>query len=256
MAPGLLFRTFLKVYRKRILREAYIGILGREPDTEGLDAHAARLGRNGDLAPVLAEMSQSDEACKIALRKRAEQTVQQLCDALRGGESGAADLDGLTQRLVATLDVGAVAAALASGPEHWRKMIRSDPGMVIDAAFNSLLKRQPDLEGLATYTKLLNRTGDLTAFLGDLSASQECRAVFLAQVGPSQNAEPDRSTPTNFSVEEIVAAAYVALLGRAPDDEGLAAYSKQLQEGGTVADFLAAIDRSTEHRKRLLLRRD
>ncbi|MEP7300928.1 MAG: hypothetical protein ABI699_05320, partial [Caldimonas sp.] len=162
----------MKRFSKEIVSEAYVGILGREPDPGGLAAHAAVLARSGDLASLFSEMARSDEAWSRAQGEHAESTVRQLHDALRGGgaEIGASEWVGAPG---STFELGAVAAALATGPAHWRQLARHDPGVLIDAAYQALIGRQADEGGLATYTRLLRDGGDLVALLSSIGQSAE-----------------------------------------------------------------------------------
>ena len=256
MSSGLFFRLFLKLYRKEILREAYVGVLGREPDAVGLAAHAAHIEQKGQLAPVLAEMSQSTEAWEIALKGRAEAIVHQLHDALREGDTHPDDFATWTAQLRATSDLGAVTGSMTQGAAHWREMARRDPDALINAAFVALLERQPDLDGLTHYTNLLRDTGDIALFLSSVCGSIEHQTRVLERSGALLSVQTTPVTMSSFSHEALVNAAFRGLLGREPDPEALLAYTTSLQETGDVAGFLAEVGQSAEHRKRVLLKRN
>lgn len=252
MASKFLFRWFVKAFRSQLVRDAYAGILDREPDATGLAAHAAGLGRSGKLAPVLAEMACSAEAWDHALKAHASDVVAALHAALRNGPADPRDLADWAEQLRDGGDLGGIAAEIAQGPAHWRELARRDGAVLIDAAFDALLDRQPDLDGLRTYTELLRDTGDLTALLADIVRSDEHRDRVLERSAP---VDMPAYAPASVDYPALIAAAYQGLLGRDPDPEALAAYKKLLDETGDVMAFLAELDQSQEHRRRLLLRR-
>lgn len=62
MFARFFYRLFLKLFARRIVRAAYQGILGRAPDPDGLAAYARDLAVRRDLAFVLGDLAQSEEA--------------------------------------------------------------------------------------------------------------------------------------------------------------------------------------------------
>ncbi|MEP7302693.1 MAG: hypothetical protein ABI699_14330, partial [Caldimonas sp.] len=293
---------------------AYRGLLGREPDEAALAAQVERLQgydldpdqpRSARLASLLLELSRSDEAWSRARSEHAESIVLQLRDALRDDGVEQASLADWLAAPGSTLDIGAVAAAMGKGPAHWRKLVRTDPAVLINAAYVALLGREADEGGLATYARLLQDSGDPVALLSSIGQSAEhqervrealraagvddeatlrakAEAVVSQLHGALREGEPDagelaglvdhleatadvgavaaslaqgiehwnkliRDDPT-----ALIKAAYVALLDRAPDPEGLQVYTRFLQDSKDFARLLAHIVRSPEHREHVL----
>lgn len=244
------FRLFVKGFRKQILRDAYRGILGREPDAAGLAAYAAGLSRTGELAPILAEMAASDEHWRKMVRDRAATLAEQLQASLRDEPSDPDELARCADQIQASAEVGTCAAALSRGPGHWRQMARNDPGALVKAVFQGLLGREPDAAGAAAYEAVLGETGDIVSFLAAVADSEEHR-VRLS--GPAAGAGDAGTSAGLFAAADVVAGAFRGLLGRDPDEEGLIAYTSVLTHHGDIAALLADISRSAEHRKRVLL---
>jgi hypothetical protein len=62
MFARFFFRLFLKMFSRRIIRAAYLGILGRAVDQEGLNEYSRELAVRRDLAYILGDLAQSEEA--------------------------------------------------------------------------------------------------------------------------------------------------------------------------------------------------
>jgi hypothetical protein len=273
MVTGFLSRLFSRFFAGSLVREAYAGILGREPDAIGLAAHTALVRRSGCLSPVLRTMAQSDEA------------------------------------------TGGQAAALARLAEHDPAECLKALGLpVLTQAYWGILGRAPDDEGLAAYAASLQKTGDLAALLREIAHSDEAwsqalqarakaiagelRAALHSDAEPAtdtgEQLPPLRTTrdlrdlvqflsaagrPGNGAVhapqsqarlpgagpgiyaaqlpdpEGLVIAAFQGLLGRGPGPEALSHYAAQLRSTGDVVGFLAELGESVEHRRRVVLRR-
>lgn len=191
-------RDLLERHAELLVRAAYVGILGREPDAEGLASHVARLRRDGQMAAVLSDIAGSEEA--------------------------------------------------------WRRGLAAHAPDIVGAAFRALLGREPEDEARAAYADLLSRTGEIETFLREVADSPEHGTRVMARLGPVHEAHSaHEAAPVSHAA--IVESVFRGLLGRAPDAEALAAYTRLLAETGDVAAFIAEVDRSTEHRRRLLLPR-
>lgn len=195
----LSLRGFLGRHRGGVLAEAYRGILGREPDAEGLASHRATLAHARRLAPVLDSMVRSEEV--------------------------------------------------------WRRLLGLRAGALVGAVFRALLDREPEDEARAAYGDLLARTGDLEAFVAEVARSTEHENRVLAKHGAAPAAAVGVGGWTLHDHDALVHAVFRGLLGRDPDPQALATYTRLLAEGGDVAAFIAEVDRSAEHRRRILLHR-
>ena len=138
------------------------------------------------------------------------------------------------------------------GLSRFRANIFNQRGAV-GAVFRALLEREPDDEARAAYAEMLTRSGDLEAFVTEVARSAEHEQRVLGRHGQSPGAGAPASAAGGPEV--LVHAVFQGLLGRAPDAEALAAYTRLLAESGDLARFIAEVDKSAEHRRRLLLNR-
>lgn len=199
MTDDVLPQEILESHAERLLHAAYAGILGREPDPEGLASHCAHLRQEGRLVPVLADIAGSEEA--------------------------------------------------------WRRSVGAHAPQIVGAVFRALLGREPEEEARAVYAELLARTGELELFLSEVARSKEHATRVLAEQGLDPDPPTMPATSASADPRAIVEGVFRGLLGRAPDAEALAAYTRLLAETGDLASFIAEVDRSTEHRRRMLLQR-
>jgi hypothetical protein len=244
----------LMAFGQPILAEAYRGILGRNPDDEGLAVHASSLQQTRDLAAVLGEISRSDEAWARALQERAAEIANELRAALLGVDDHPDASGEQAPSLRSTSDLRGLVESLAKGVGHWRHLARRDAEVLVEAAYTALLQREPDAEERQNQANWLAETGDMVTFLAEIGRSDE----HSMRVTESQ-ALKDESSQTGVAVqtpnhEALIVSAFQGLLGREPDAQALAAYSTYLGETGNVAAFLAELGGSVEHRKRVLLR--
>ena len=118
---------------------------------------------------------------------------------------------------------------------------------VVRAAYQGILGRPPDAAGLATYARELSTRRDLAWLLADLAQSDECQRALLDR-------NPGMALKEKLSVadaERLVQATFQALLFREAEVEALAAYSRLLVDTGDIAQFIAEIGNSQEHRDRI-----
>lgn len=199
MSTDALPADLLEPLAERVIQSAYLGILGREPDPDGLAHHSARLRQEGQLATVLSDIAGSEEAWRRSLAAR--------------------------------------------GPD------------LVGAVFRALLGREPEEEARTAYAELLSRTGDVEALLLEIAQSREHESRVLARHGLAAGTAQTPSAGAMANHDATVDAVFRGLLGRAPDADALAAYTRLLGETGDLAAFIAEVGRSAEHRRRVLLGR-
>lgn len=241
MAGGFVYRLFLRVFAKSAVKDAYAGVLNREPDAGGLAAYTARVRRAGQTTPMLESMVQSDEAWRLMLKSRAATLAVQLHAALRDDGSGAEEVAATEQHLAAG-DVEGALHTIKAAYNGWHRLVKLHAGELADMVYKALLERRPDQLELASRMRALEQGGDLASLLFEVGSSEEHRAKL-------------RTRFPSFNYEELVTATYRGLLGRDPDPDAMIAYRALLNETGDVAGFIAEVGRSDEHRKRVLLRR-
>jgi hypothetical protein len=116
-------------------------------------------------------------------------------------------------------------------------MISFPSEVVIEALFVGILGRRPDVDGQTFYlNKIEERSLDLPGVVQALLASPERQVQF-------------------FTAEEAIRALYLAALGRAADEAGLASYLDCMKTGASLKILNAiamALHTSPEHQNRLL----
>lgn len=245
----LILRLFMKLCAADVARAAYAGVLCRPADATGLRAYTKKISRTGLLAPVLADFARSREAWDLALTMNAEDLVRRIYGGLSDIEPGPERLQSLTAQFQKDKDIASMMSNIMSS-NHCIRVIRNCPSAFVNPAFKALLKRDADPEGFAAYSNLLRETGDLGAMLTAIDRSAEHRDRLLDErlTSPSDQAKPPRVR----DVASVVKAAFLAVLGRQPDPEGMATYADFLQTTGDTAHLLDELRNSPEGQQRLL----
>ncbi|MEO0035422.1 MAG: hypothetical protein RLZZ501_1445, partial [Pseudomonadota bacterium] len=165
-----------------------------------------------------------------------------------------------------------------------RELLALEGEAFIEAAFRLLLGRAPDPDGRRHYLAMLNRGVSRGYIAAEIRMSAEGRARGVDLSGleaeirrygwlrrpvigrllrlAGQGRDPSRPASRPATVgpvslaqllaehdEAFVRAAYQAILGRAPDSEGLAYYLRVLRDGGSPLSILARLRFSPEGRR-------
>lgn len=111
---------------------------------------------------------------------------------------------------------------------------REDPDRVIRRAYDDILHREPDREGLRLYRSRM---------IDDDWSEQDVREALRKS--------PEYATRSRESAEKIVRRAYEDVLGREPDYNGMRSYvNKVMDHGWDEHDVREALKRSPEHRQK------
>lgn len=115
---------------------------------------------------------------------------------------------------------------------HHSRNQSQDPDVIVKRAYQDVLNRDPDQEGLRTYrSKIIDDNWSEKDVRDDLRRSDERKG----------------RTPAAATV--IVRRAYQDILGREPDDAGLSMYrSKMVDEGWSEGDVRSDLKKSSERR--------
>ena len=187
---------------ERIVRRAYQDILGRDPDAEGLRTYRSRIIDEG-------------------------WTEADVRNALRNSDEYAA---------------GSASTFRTSSADR-----------IIRRAYQDVLGREPDAQGLATYRRnIIERGWDEHDVREALRRSPERRVTGgrPADSGISGGIVRGASI-SDAQATDMVRRAYQSILGRDPDPDGLSSYkAKVLREGWTEADVAKALRNSPEYRSK------
>ena len=230
MKTSAMFRLALKLIAPDIVRSIYVGILGREPDPEGLKTYCNELLRTGNLAGMVADIATSREAWEKQLGAHLEELVRDTYLGLLRREPDEDALSTYVEELRNTRDLPGLLATIDRSQEHWERLLPARAEQLVSAVYQGLLNRELDEEAQRTYVTQLRESGDLPRVLATIDRSQEHWERLL----------PARA-------EQLVSAVYQGLLNRDLDEEAQRKYVTQLREKGNVAQLLATIARSEEH---------
>jgi hypothetical protein len=130
MITSFLYRLFLRLFARRLVRSAYTGLLGRAPDETGLKAYSEALRARRDLGWLLSEIASSEEALTVAQSRRphdglrkpstreAEYVVSAAFHALLHRPADPEAMAAYTHLLVETGDLTQFLAEIGNSEEH------------------------------------------------------------------------------------------------------------------------------------------
>ena len=216
----------------------YDGLLGRAPDSLGLEGWVDALSRGTSLKDVAQGFLNSQEGQARAGALDNAAFVEQLYGATLHRHSDPAGLASWTDQLDHGAARGDVALGFALSPEHLGDLqgafnagIYVPDATVSDVArlYYTLLDRAPDAAGLAGWTNLVKHGTSLEA------AAQG----FL-------NAPETQAKTAGLTSAQFVDWVYENALGRHAEPVGLAAWTDSLDHGGSRVSVAVAIGESQE----------
>jgi TorA maturation chaperone TorD len=226
-------------WREEAIVEAFEDVLDREPSDRELRRYLSRMEEDGwterDVREDLEERPDYRRHSRRAyqdpdevIRRAYEDILDRKPDdeGLRLYRSHMID-DDWTERDVRD--------ALRNSPEH-RKRSRESAEKIVRRAYEDVLGREPDAEGLASYRdKVLNEGWDEHDVREALRDSAEHR---------------EQGEMTREKAEEIVRQAYQEVLGREPDAGSRGYVDQVLKEHWTKEDLARELRKSDEYRRR------
>ena len=225
----LRWRLFLWLHLTDLLRDSYLGLLGREPDALGLEAYKAELARTRNLAELLTDMAHSDEFWEKMVAVRSAELVDAAFRGLLGREPDAEASAGYAEVLTEKKDISAVLADIVRSDEFWEKMQARRSTELVSEIYKGLLGREPDQEAVRAYAGILSGNRGLSAVLTDI-------------IGTDEFMEKTMAGRSHQFVEEI----YRCLLGRSPDPDGMAGYAQVLGATKSLSGVMSALLDSEE----------
>jgi hypothetical protein len=267
MANGFLSRLFSRLFAGSLVREAYAGILGREPDASGFAAHTASVRHSGRLSPVLRTIAQSDEATRAMLARMAERAPVEGLKAFRlplltqaywGILGRAPDDEGLAAHAASLQSAGDLAALLreiAHSDEAWSQTLQARAQAIAGELRAALHGTDEPATDTDEEPPTLRTTRALVEFLRAAARpGHDAVRTPQSQAGP-HGTGPGVDAAQLPDPEGLVIAAFLGLLGQSPGPQALSRYAAQLRSTGDIAGFLAELGESVEHRRRVALRR-
>lgn len=118
------WRLFLRLYAANFVNAGYRGVLGREPDPEGLAAYTEALARSGDLAGFLVDLARSDEFKQKTFAVLAPDLVRAAYRGLLGRDADPEGLAAYVANLTNRRDLASVLADIVHSEEFTRSRAR------------------------------------------------------------------------------------------------------------------------------------
>lgn len=247
-----------------LVRAAYQGILGREPDDAGLLEYVKNLESHKEFHSILDILVRSLEAWKRNTCAQPRELARQVVLGLCGFEPSAAYLDQCAADVEANKDLsrfiakvaadhrpewqGMGAAGLplvsaeseADGPSHVARgasrdqqdSSNEDRRGVLLGLFRGIVDREPD-------------EAELLGLVNAWNAGTPFESLTRELLNRQRAARPAQLDATDLG--ESVRTIYLALLGREPDAMGLQGYVQFLADGGRLVDVAVDIGGSQEH---------
>ena len=156
-----------------LVTAAYKGILGREPDPEGLARYTDQLISDHDLAALLSAIVGSVEFERNAFLAAAPDFVTAAYKGILGREPDPEGLTRYTDQLMSDHDLAGLLRAFIESLEFRRTGPFAAVPELVSAAYERILQREPDEEGLKIHIRRLERDNDIEAWLGELLACPE-----------------------------------------------------------------------------------
>ena len=128
---------------EELLREGYQGILGREPDEDGVRSHVERLRSGATLGEVLSDLVASDEHWRNGVAQRAEQLVDELYRTLLGREADIRGIESYSEYLRSARGFEVVAASLIRSEEFYRRFTRINRNRLVKDIYSATYGVQP-----------------------------------------------------------------------------------------------------------------
>src|SRR5208337_1996901 len=117
------WRLFLWLHVADLLRDSYLGLLGREPDPAGLEAYGAELARTSNLGELLTDIAHSDEFWEKIVAVRSPELVDAAFRGLLGREPDTEASASYAEVLTDKKDISVVLEDIVRSDEFWGKML-------------------------------------------------------------------------------------------------------------------------------------
>ncbi len=172
------WRSISPLFAREHLRDIYLGVLAREPDSDGTAGYIEKLRRTGSPTAVITDLLHSEEFQRKNLAFIALNLVQALYRGILGREADAEGIATYTRKLVEGADLEGLSADLIKSDEFRLKSIETLSPDLVNAAYKGILRRDPDPAGFTAHNSRLMNDHDITALLSGMAESDEFRQVF------------------------------------------------------------------------------
>lgn len=223
--PDFLF----KLYAERIVRDAYVGVLEREPDKIEIAEYSHAMKKGLGLAGLIADLAQSKEAIDTNFAKQSETMIAIAAQQLIGRHTLPTEIQCEVSPLRRAADLATLLSKVAKSRQHVNKILADNAGQLIHAILQATLARAPDAAELKQYARHLSDIESMQCMIADVVRSDE---------------HWQKSVATHAI--RIIQSAFISILGRQPDAGALATYSNALQSGVGITGLVSDLANSEE----------
>ena len=232
----LLWRWMTKMFAPELLREMYLGILGREPDLGGIIAYIEKPRRMGRPAAVIKDLLDSEEFQRKMVATLSPHLVGAAYAGLLGRQ---ADPDGLAYRsgrLAKEQDLAIILREFVQSREFQRRIFAALSPDLVGAIYEGLLGRRANPVGLAEHSGKLAKEQNLAIVLREFVQSREFQRKIFAALSPA-----------------LVTAAYKGVFGNEPEPREVANRAARLAREQDLAIIVREFIRSKEFQREISL---
>ncbi|MDB6094051.1 MAG: hypothetical protein JWM32_1613 [Verrucomicrobia bacterium] len=151
-STGPVFLQWERRDAERAVRSAYRDILGRDPDEDGLRQYRTRLMERGWNEDQLRDNLRSSPEFRA---RDVEAVVRKIYRDVLNRDPDPSGLATYTRRLQGGMSEAELRAELKRSGEHGDAAVRES----VTRVYREVLRRDPDAEGLANYTKMIKERG-------------------------------------------------------------------------------------------------
>lgn len=186
------YRIFVKKFSKRIINSIYLGILGREADSESLKSYQKTLAAKCNLAEIAGELASSEEGWDYRVRQNHQQVTTAVFHALLGRAPDAEAKEAYRLHFESGGSLQAFIAEVGSSAEHKALLLGQQSQDIsgedrkrvqyvdlIYQTYQALLGRDPEPEMVDSNLNRLMETGDCVGFIKDVGSSREHKVRLL-----------------------------------------------------------------------------
>src|SRR5437588_93019 len=160
-----------------LVRAAFQGVLGREPEPKALASYAESLAAKSNLEGLLTELVHSNEFRGKSLAALAPELVRAAFQGVLGREPEPKALASYAESLAAKSNLGELLTEMVHSEEFRGKSLTAPAAELVRAAFQGVLEREPEPKALASYAQSRAAKKDPGGLLRELTGSQ----AFAAQ---------------------------------------------------------------------------
>lgn len=205
------YKLFTSIFKKEIIRDAFIGLLGREPEEEALLAYKGSLPNIG-LKAFLTEIATSDESWEKQKVEHSEEIIRSVYNHIIGCDLEESEFESYKKRMK-EIGVEGIVKEILKSKTAWKKAIHTYSENIVTELYEGILQRMPDEAGFSDYKSLIEKDKTLVTSLTKISRSRELQTMLklesnkeLGDVVEGLSLALKPNNQTSFSKELVMSA--------------------------------------------------